>query len=176
MGGRIVAQQATSARSQASTTNERDVQVRMIFGALAASAAIALAGCGGSSDTTAKFKSGYNAVRGPLDQTGQQIVGELKKASNETNSQVEAAFQSLAGRWGGEVTRLGKLTPPSDIQTDWNKVIQTATRIEADLLGVATAAKTNSTSLAQRSTTSLARNIYALQAAVAPIKTKLGLK
>jgi hypothetical protein len=74
------------------------------------------------------------------------------------------------------VTQLGKLSPPSDLQSEWNKVVQAGTKVEADLLAVATAAKTHNTSLAQSAGKGLGRNAEALTAAVAPIKAKLGLK
>jgi hypothetical protein len=152
------------------------MRVRMTIGACAAAAAMALAGCGSSSNTTAQFKSGYNAIRGPLDQTGQAIALELTKASKQTDAQVESSFQSLAQRWGSQVTQAAKLTPPADLTADWNKVIRAATRMEADLLGVATAAKRHNTSLARTAGASLVRNAQALTTAVAPIKQKLGLK
>jgi hypothetical protein len=153
------------------------MKVRLIFGVFLASAAMAVAGCGSSSsDTTAKFKSGYDAVRGPLNQTGEQIAQELTKAPKQADSQVESAFQGLAQRWGSQVTQLGKLSPPSDLQSEWNKVVQAGTKVEADLLAVATAAKTHNTSLAQSAGKGLGRNAEALTAAVAPIKAKLGLK
>ncbi len=152
------------------------MRVRMMCGAFAASAALAVVGCGSSSDTTAKFKSGYNAIRGPLDQTGQAIATELTQAPKQTDAQVETSFRSLSQRFGSEVAQAAKLKPPSNLAADWTKVIQAGTKIEADLLAVATAARQHSSSLAQSAGASLARNAQALTAAVAPIKSKLGLK
>jgi hypothetical protein len=152
------------------------MRVRMIFGVCATSAALALAGCGGSSDTTAKFKSGYNGIRGQLDQTGQAIAAELTKAPKQTDAQVASNFQSLAHRFGSQVSQAAKLKPPASLTKDWTDVIRSATRIEADLLAVATAARSHNSSLAQSAGTSLARNAQALTTAVAPIKSKLGLK
>jgi hypothetical protein len=153
------------------------MRVRTIFSVGAVSAAVALAGCGGSSsDTAAKFKSGYNAVRVPLNQTGQQIAAELQKAPGQTDPQVATSFTSLAQTFGSQVTELGKLKPPSNLQAQWTKVIQAGTRIEADLLAIATAARQHNKSLATSAGASLGHNAAALSAAVAPIKAKLGLK
>lgn len=154
------------------------MRVRTTFGAFAACAAMAVAGCGGSSssDTTAQFKSGYNAMRTPLNQTGQAIATELTKAPKQTDAQVQSSFQSLAQRFGSQVSQLGKLKPPANVQNQWNKVIHAASTIEADLVAVATAARTHNAKLAQSAGASLAKNAEALTAAVAPIKAKLGLK
>jgi hypothetical protein len=153
------------------------MRVRMMFCASAASIALAVSGCGGSSsNSTAQFKSSYNALRGPLNATGLQIEAELTRAPKQSNAQVQAAFQSLAQKFGSQVDQLGKLKPPSDLQADWNKVVQAGTRIEADLLAVAEAAKTSNPSLARQAGAAFTRNAAALQAAVAPIKAKLGLR
>jgi hypothetical protein len=153
-----------------------DVRVATIVAATGASVALAVTGCGSSSDQTAKFKSGYLAIRGPLDRTGQGIAVELTRAPKQTDVQVAAAFSGLARRFGAQVTQLAKLKPPSDLAADWIRVIRAATRIEADLLGVATAARQHSSSLARSAGASLTRNAQALSTAVAPVKSKLGLK
>ncbi len=151
------------------------MRVRMIFGVCATSAALALAGCGGSSDTS-KFKMGYNGIRAQLNQTGQAIAAELTKAPKQTDAQIASSFRSLAQRFGSQVSQAGKLKPPASLTKDWGNVIRSATRMEADLLAVATAARSHNTSLAQSARTSLVRNAQALATAAAPIRSKLGLK
>jgi hypothetical protein len=175
MGGRIVPQRYRP-RGRGDLDKGVDMRVRIIFSVCATSAALVLAGCGSSSDTTAKFKAGYNAVRGPLQRTGQAINDELTKASKQTDAQVASSFQSLAQRFGSQVAQAAKLKPPSSLSKDWTSVIRAATRMEADLLALSTAGRSHNSALARSAVNSLAKNAQALSTAVAPIKSKLGLK
>ncbi len=135
-----------------------------------------ISGCGSSSDTTAKFKSGYDAVRGPLNQTGQALGAELQHASGQTDAQVEAIFRALATRFQGQLGQLESLKPPGSVQTEWNSVIDAAHRLETDLNSVADAAATHNKSAAEQAGASLVTDAAALKSAVTPIKSKLGLK
>jgi N-acetyl-beta-hexosaminidase len=135
----------------------------------------ALSGCGGS-DTTAKFKSGYNAVRGPLNQTGQAIAQEISQASKQTDAQVSSNFRSLAVRFQSQVTQLKALTPPSSVAAQWKNVTDAATKLDSDLNAIASAAGAHNASGTQHAAASLAANASALQQAITPIKQKLGLK
>lgn len=140
-------------------------------------AAVALlCGCGGSSDTTATFKSGYNSLRAPLNQTGDQIGAEINQASKQTDAQVEQAFRGLAQRFQTQVSGLQKLKPPASVAADWNKVLNAASRLEADLNAIASAAATHSATAAKQAGASLVQDTQALDSAVAPVKSKLGLK
>ncbi len=134
-----------------------------------------LCGCG-SSDTTASFKSGYNSLRGPLNQTGQQIAAEINQAPKQTDAQVEQAFRSLATRFQGQVSKLQTLKPPSNVAADWNSVLSASSRMEADLNAIAAAAATHSASAAKQAGASLVQDAQSLSAAAAPVKSKLGLK
>jgi hypothetical protein len=135
----------------------------------------ALSGCGGS-DTTAKFRSGYNAVRGPLNQTGQAIAQEISQASKQTDAQVSANFRTLAVRFQGQLTRLKALKPPSSVAAQWKNVTDAATKLDSDLNAIATAAAAHNGSATQQAAASLASNASALQQSITPIKQKLGLK
>src|SRR5205814_3860519 len=90
---------------------------RAVSGVCVVAVVAALSGCGGSDDT-AKFKSGYNAVRGPLNQTGQAIAQEISQASKQTDAQVSASFRSLAQRFSTQVAKLTALKPPSSVATE----------------------------------------------------------
>ncbi len=135
-----------------------------------------LCGCGSSSDTTAKFKSGYNSLRGPLNQTGTQIATEIEQASKQTDAQVEQAFRGLAQRFQGQLSQLQTLKPPSSVAAEWNSVLAAASRLEADLNAIAAAAATHSAAAAKQAGASLVQDSQALQTATQPVKTKLGLK
>lgn len=135
-----------------------------------------LCGCGSSSDTTSKFKAGYNSLRGELNQTGGAIAAEIEQAPKQTDAQVEQAFRGLASRFQSQLSKLETLKPPSNLAADWNSVTAAASRLEGDLNAIAAAAATHSASAAKQAGASLAADAQALQTAVAPVKSKLGLK
>ncbi len=148
---------------------------RVLSGVCVVAVVMALSSCGGS-DTTAKFKSGYNAVRGPLNQTGQAIAQEISQASKQTDAQVSANFRSLAARFHSQVTQLEALKPPSNVANQWKNVTDAASKLDSDLNAIASAAGAHNTSATQQAAASLAANASALQQAITPIKQKLGLK
>lgn len=134
--------------------------------------------CGGSSssNTTAKFKSEYNQIKGPLNATSRAIGAEIEQASKQTDAQVGAAFHSLATRFQSQLSQLQTMKPPADLQSDWNTVISAGQRIETDLGDVVSAAATHSFSAAEQAGAKLVMDAEALKAAVAPIKAQLHLK
>lgn len=134
-----------------------------------------LCGCG-SSDTTAKFKSGYNALRGPLNQTGDQLAAEINLAPKQTDAQVEQSFRGIAQRFQGQVSELQKLKPPASVAADWNNVLAAASRMEADLNAIASAAATHSATAAKQAGDNLVKDAQELTTAATPVKNKLGLK
>jgi hypothetical protein len=134
-----------------------------------------LAGCGGS-DTTTQFKSGYNAVRGQLNQTGQAIATEIQQAPKQTDAQVAANFHNLAGQFSSQLAKLKALKPPANVSSDWNNVTNAATKLAADLNAIASAATTHNTAAAQQAGASLAADAQALTQSLTPVKQKLGLK
>ncbi len=136
---------------------------------------VLLCGCG-SSDTTANFKSGYNALRGPLNQTAAQITAAFGAVGHETDSQVAATFQTIAQRWQGHVAQLRKLKPPSNVAADWNSVVAAASRLDADLNAFAAGAAAHNSSAVKRALTSLQADAQHMQTAAGPVRSKLGLK
>jgi hypothetical protein len=148
---------------------------RAVSGVCVVAVVAALSGCGGSDDT-AKFKSGYNAVRGPLNQTGQAIAREISQASKQTDAQVSASFRSLAQRFSTQVAKLTALKPPSSVAAEWNKVTDAATKLDFDLSAISSGAAAHNTSATQKAAASLAADASALTQAINPVKQKLGLK
>ena len=135
----------------------------------------ALSGCGGS-DTTAKFTSGYNAVRGPLNQTFQAIEAELQRVSTQTDAQAGAAFESIATRFRGQVAQLKALKAPSSVAGHWKNVTDAATRLDADLNRIGSAANSHNRPAAQLAFGDLETDEHALTDDAAFVKQKLGLK
>lgn len=148
---------------------------RAVSGVCVVAVVTALSGCGGS-DTTAKFKSGYNNLRGPLNQTGQAIAQEISQASKQTDAQVSANFHSLAARFQSQLSRLKALKPPSSVAAEWTNVTNAASKLDADLQAIANAAGAHNSSATQQAAASLASSATALQQAVTPVQQKLGLK
>jgi hypothetical protein len=151
-------------------------QRRAVSGVSVVAVVAVLAGCGGGSDTTSQFKSGYNAVRGQLNQTGQAIATEIQQAPKQTDAQVAAQFHSLATQFSSQLGKLKALKPPASVSSDWNNVTNSATKLAADLNAIASAATTHNTAAAQQAGAALAADAQALTQALTPVKQKLGLK
>jgi hypothetical protein len=134
-----------------------------------------LSSCGGS-DTTTTFKSGYNAVRGPLNETGQAIANEISQAPKQTDAQVSASFNSLAQRFSAQLAKLKALKPPSSVAAEWGNVTDAASKLDSDLSAIASGAAAHNSSATQKAAASLAANASALQQAITPVRQKLGLK
>jgi hypothetical protein len=115
-------------------------------------------------------------VRGPLNQTGQQIANEIRLAPKQTDAQVAANFRSLAARFSTQVAQLKALKAPASVASDWTKVTNAATRLDADLSAIASAAASHSTAAAQQAGASLAADAQGLTQALTPVKQTLGLK
>ncbi len=148
---------------------------RAVSGVCVVAVVAVLSGCG-SSDDTAKFKSGYNAVRTQLNETGQAIAQEISQASKQTDAQVSASFHSLAERFSSQLSQLKALKPPSSVTAQWKNVTNAATKLDADLNAIASAAGAHNSAATQQAAASLAADASALTQAINPIKQKLGLK
>jgi hypothetical protein len=177
MAAAIVAQPVSSPATQVVATKEEAMHHRRaVSGVCVLAVVAALAGCGGSSDTTATFTSGYNAVKGALNQTGQEIAKEIQQAPKQTDAQVASNFRSLAARFKTQVAKLQALKPPASVSADWTKVTNAASKLDSDLSAIAAAAASHSTAAAQQAGASLAADAQALTQSLTPVKQKLGLK
>ena len=140
-----------------------------------------IAACGGSPSSTQTnpvqaFKSGYEQLRAPLNQTGDAIGAELQHAAGQTDAQLETTFQQLASRFQSQVSQAETLKPPQNLAADWNSVLDAAKRIESDLTAVVAAAATHSRSAGEQAGASLVADALELRSAAATIKAKLGIK
>lgn len=151
------------------------MRARVVSGVSVLAMVAALAGCGGS-NTTAAFKSGYEALRGPLNDTGTAIGSEIDQAPKQTDAQVGAAFKQLAGRFQSQLAELDRLKPPADLRADFSTLTGAAARLEADLNDVVSAAATHNASAAEKAGGAIVEDAEALKTAAAPIKSKLGIK
>ena len=156
---------------------DRTVAIRTHTASVAVILSLLAAACGGSSQSQEqKFKAGYEKLRGPANKTGRALGAELKAAPGQTDAQVAAAFRGLASRFQGQVSQLETLKPPSNLAADWNSVLGSANRIEADLRSMVAAAAAHSRSAAEQAGADLATNAGSLKSATTTIKSKLGIK
>lgn len=147
--------------------------------------AVLLAACGSSSSTSsstssasalAQFRSEYETVRGPFNQTGQAIAQELQRATGQTDAQLAAAFRGLSTRFQSQVSELETFKPPQNLAADWNSVLDAAKRVESDLTSVVAAAVTHSQSAGEQAGASLVTDAGELKSAATTIKQKLGIQ
>ena len=90
--------------------------------------ALALAGCGGGSSTTATGASGASGASGSAPLSQSEFVSQANAVCKEGNTKIEA------------------LTPPSNLQSDWDKLIADAKKKEALAQKTLADAKANDTS------------------------------
>lgn len=141
-----------------------------------------LAACGGSSSTTTQvnltrqFKTAYERVRGPLNQTGAAIGAEVEHAPSQTDAELAAAFRQLSSRFQSQISELETFTPPPSLAADWNSVLDSAKRVESDLTSVVAAAETHSQVAGEQAGASLVTDAGELKSAAATVKQKLGIR
>ncbi len=194
---------ATRARKRAGLTYEEDmVRVHCKPGVAMAATLVLLGGCGGSSssssssssatpasstsasttsasstpDQTASFKTGFGTVASQLQQTSHSIGVAIQHAAGRTDAQLATTFRGLATRWQSELSQLETLKPPPSLAATFNTVTGAATRAEADLNAIVSAAETHSKAAAEQASASLVSDILSTKAAGTKITTKLGIK
>lgn len=139
---------------------------------------VLISGCGGSSqsDPTAKFTASYEADRGQLKQTSAAVGAAIQQSTSQTDAQIITAFRGLAGRWQSQLSQLQTLKPPSNLSADFNTLTGAATRVEADLNAIVSAAATHSTTAAEQAGASVVTDITSAKSADTTITQKLGVK
>jgi hypothetical protein len=108
--------------------------------ACAAVAALAFAGCGGGSDTTTAGASGASGASGGTPLSQDEFVSQANAACKEANDKIvalKAASSSDLKQLGVMVAQeiivnedtlasLTAITPPSDLQAQYNQLLSTA--------------------------------------------------
>jgi hypothetical protein len=146
--------------------------------------ALSLSACGGgggsspsspSPSPTENFVDSFKTVRGQF-QHGAEIIGtEIAAAASQTDSQLEAAFKSLADKWQMVLSKLETLTPPADVQADFNTLKDAPSRAEADLNAIVSAAQSHDAAAAKQASLTLVNDIQAAKSAAQTIDQKLGI-
>ena len=122
--------------------------------------ALAFAGCGGGSDTSTTGASGASGASGGTALSEDEFVSQANAICKEGNTKVEALkappsggppsgfvpylSQTIAAQQP-LVAELAALTPPSNLQSDWDKLIADAKQKEALANKALDAAKANDT-------------------------------
>jgi hypothetical protein len=123
--------------------------------------ALAFAGCGGGSSTTATGASGASGASGSTALSQSEFVSQANAACKAANAKIEALTappsgasitqvvpfltQSVAANQAA-LTTIEGLTPPSNLQSDWNKLLADAKAKQAEAQKALDAAKANDAS------------------------------
>jgi hypothetical protein len=158
----------------------------------ATAALAALSGCGGSSKSTqttstpaspaqtttspaSAFASSYQAATVRLESASKAIGAAMREAEHHTNGELAQQFHALSAQWQAPLSALETLSPPAGLAVRFNTLKDSASRVEADLNAIATAAATNDDAAAEQASASLVTDVAAARSADAPIRHQLGL-
>jgi ABC-type enterochelin transport system substrate-binding protein len=106
-------------------------------------AAVALVGCGSSSDqpSASDAQSDYASVRTQIVGLGSSIGTAITSASRETDAQLASAFSALAVRGRAAVARLDAIDVPDSLTAKRDALRDAVERGVGDLRDIATAAR-----------------------------------
>jgi hypothetical protein len=141
----------------------------------AAALCLLIAGCGGSSDTTA-FKVDYQKASSPLDQAGADITRAIKSMSHHTASQIANQFTGFADRFDTGIIQLESLKPPASASGAFAAVTAAANRLVDDLRAISTSASRHDAIGTRTAIQALVTDAQAMNAGAGTVRQKLGLK
>jgi hypothetical protein len=154
------------------------VRPRHLLILVIALALVSLTACGSKSssdkpDPVAAYEQGYRpavrAMKAISKDTGDAVVD----ARNHTDAQLVTQFRALATRWQGQLSRLEILKPTSALAADHKTLTTAATRVEADLHAIVTAAATHDADAARQASASLVTDILDTKAASEVVNKRL---
>jgi hypothetical protein len=134
---------------------------------------IAITGCGSS--TTAQFKSGYTAARGPLNRTFVEIKRAFTDAKGKTLPEIARSFAAVTGQFGQELPALEALKPPASVATAFATLTTSLDRVESDLRATTAAFKSKEVDAAARSLQNLQSDSLAATDAATAVTQKLAV-
>jgi hypothetical protein len=148
---------------------------------VAAIAAAALAGCGGSSSNSSSgpslsaFKSGFQAQKASFTALGNDLTTTITSASSTTPSKIASEFNALASRTTHASAALRTLKPPAKYQPDVNRLAAGFDSIAADMTAVSTAAQNNDATAARTAAAKLVTDSATVHNADLKLSRELGL-
>ena len=136
--------------------------------ALAAGVALAVAGCGGSDDSSsdeAEFKSAAKAASAETSKIGDDLGSAIQAADKQTDAELATQFTDLASRARAVVADLNGLKPPDEARAKVNALVSALGTGAQDLDAIATAARANDADSARSATVTLVKDSPAIKSA-----------
>jgi hypothetical protein len=139
---------------------------------LAASAALALAGCGGDEGEGAdRFREGYNAAIEQLTEIHSEI-GE--GAADKSNRQIAVEFERIATAARRTRSDLARLEPPENARDEFRELLDALDQGVADLRRMARAARANDPEAADEAVEALSESAEEINEADEALKRAVG--
>jgi hypothetical protein len=139
-------------------------------------AALALAGCGGSSGPSpSTFKSGYSADKSQFRKLGSDLGSAITGAAKKTDDQLATELGALGTRAKQQAAQLSKLKPPSKFKTELSSLVSGLNAVAADLTNISTAAAKHDATTAESATKTLVGDAAKVKTADTSLTKALGL-
>ena len=146
---------------------------------IAATTAVALAGCGGSSSSgpsLSAFKSGFQAQKTTFTQLGSDLQKAITSAPSTSASAIATEFTSLATRTTAAAAALRTLRPPSKFSSQVSALATGFDSVAADMKSIATAATSNDASGAKTAAAKLVTDSATVHTDDLTLSRALGLR
>lgn len=139
-------------------------------------AALALAGCGGSSGPSlSAFKKGFASEKASFRQLGLDLQGAITGAKAKTDAQLATEIGGLATRASAQASTLAKLDPPAKYKTPLANLVAGFRSVATDLRAIAAAAVKHDATQAKTATETLLGDAAKVKTADDTITKGLGL-
>jgi hypothetical protein len=158
----------------------RAVINRRVICAVAMTASVTGAGCGGSGGkaSTAShvdFKTGFAASQQNFRRLGTDIVKDITGAGKKSDAQLAKEFSTLATRAGQPSTQLAALQPPARYKSRMTSLVSGFHSLRGDLSKISTAATDHDASIAETATRSMLTDAAKIKTADTALSKALGL-
>ena len=144
-----------------------------------ATVAVALAGCGGGSDSgssTSDFKKDFAKLDVQLKATGLAVGRAFQTAKGKTDAQVARDFDRVSNQVGAINDKLGKLTAPDAVKDDYETLQTNLSAIEGDLSDVAADARNHDAAKAKKDAATRVRDAAKIKPVANRVRKAVGLK
>jgi hypothetical protein len=158
----------------------RAVINRRLLCAMAMTASVTAAGCGGSGGkaSTAShvdFKTGFAASQQDFRRLGTDIAKDITGANAKSDAQLGKEFSALSTRAGQQATQLAALRPPARYKSRMTSLVSGFHSLRGDLSKISTAATDHDASTAETATRSMLADAAKIKTADTALSKALGL-
>jgi hypothetical protein len=158
----------------------RAVINRRVLCAVAMTASVTAAGCGGSSGkaSTAShvdFKTGFVASQQDFRTLGTEIAKDITGAGTKSDAQLGKEFSALSTRAGQQATQLAALRPTAKYKSQMTTLVGGFHSLRGDLSKISTAATDHDAPAAQTATRSMLADAAKIKTADTVLSKALGL-